>query len=60
MCSLALYYSLAKLKPFIYARPLEGISSPVNILKVVVLPAPFTPNKPNTFLFYKYFSHLYS
>lgn len=26
--------------------PLVGVMSPVNILNVVVLPAPFTPNKP--------------
>jgi hypothetical protein len=29
-----------------YAFPLVGLISPVNILKVVVFPAPFKPNRP--------------
>ena len=33
-------------KPAMVAVPLEGEISPVNILKVVVLPAPFTPSRP--------------
>lgn len=30
------------------ASPDVGFNSPDRILKVVVLPAPFTPSKPNT------------
>lgn len=30
------------------ARPELGFTSPVNILKVVVFPAPFIPSSPNT------------
>lgn len=30
------------------ASPLVGFNSPDKILKVVVLPAPLTPNNPNT------------
>jgi len=36
------------LLPAINASPLVGFNSPDKILKVVVLPAPFTPNKPKT------------
>ncbi len=32
--------------PAIFAVPDEGVMSPVNILKVVVLPAPLTPSSP--------------
>ena len=38
--------SLSIEKPFISAIPSVGSISPVNILNVVVLPAPFTPNRP--------------
>ena len=34
------------LNPSRYASPEVIISSPVSILKVLVLPAPFTPSKP--------------
>jgi len=34
------------LYPFTKASPAVGLMSPVSILKVVVLPAPFIPNKP--------------
>ena len=34
----------------IWASPALGAYSPHNILKVVVLPAPFTPNNPKPIL----------
>jgi hypothetical protein len=40
--------SLIISNPAIQALPLVGLISPDSILNVVVLPAPFTPNKPKT------------
>jgi len=33
------------LSPFTNISPLEGVTSPVKLLKVVVFPAPLTPSK---------------
>ena len=41
-----LCFSFWSLHWLITASPLDGISSPVSILKVVVLPAPLTPSNP--------------
>ncbi len=41
----AWYFSVLMLYPFIKAFPLVGFISPVNILNVVVLPAPLRPNR---------------
>ena len=38
--------SVSALLPLTSASPAEGLVSPVSILKVVVLPAPFTPSSP--------------
>lgn len=38
--------NLYNLSMWMEASPLEGNISPVKIRNVVVLPAPFTPNKP--------------
>lgn len=43
---LFLHKSTTYLSPLIKAPPAVGIRSPVNILKLVVFPAPFSPKSP--------------